>query len=78
MWAALQNAQRGASNVVLLTTLGGGAFGNDENWIHDAMWRALKMMSKTKRDVRLVSYAAPSHALVQMAKAFEDDSFPVY
>jgi hypothetical protein len=27
----------GASNVVLLTSLGGGAFGNDESWIHAAM-----------------------------------------
>ena len=71
MWAAVHNAQRGASNVVLLTTLGGGAFGNDENWIHDAMWRALRMMAKTTLDVRLVSYAAPSQALIQMAKAFE-------
>jgi len=44
MWAAVLNAQRGASNVVLLTSLGGGAFGNDENWIYDAMWRALQMM----------------------------------
>ena len=30
MWAAVLNAQRGASNVVLLTQLGGGAFGNDD------------------------------------------------
>ena len=28
MWAAVLNAQRGASNVVFLTLLGGGAFGN--------------------------------------------------
>ena len=47
MWAAMHNAQRGASNVVLLTTLGGGAFGNDEKWIHDSMLRALRMMAKT-------------------------------
>jgi len=71
MWASVQNAQRGASNVVLLTSLGGGAFGNDENWIHDAMWRALKMMSKIELDVRLVSYGVPSKALMQMAEAFD-------
>jgi len=28
LWAAVLNAQRGASNVVFLTLLGGGAFGN--------------------------------------------------
>jgi hypothetical protein len=71
MWAALHNAQRGASNVVLLTTLGGGAFGNDENWIHDAMLRALTVVSKTKLDVRLVSYGAPNEALLQVVKAFQ-------
>jgi hypothetical protein len=44
MWAAVLNAQRGASNVVLLTWLGGGAFGNEDSWIHAAMRRALHMM----------------------------------
>jgi hypothetical protein len=39
--AAVLNAQRGVSNVVLLTELGGGAFGNEGAWIHAAMRRAL-------------------------------------
>jgi hypothetical protein len=67
MWAAVNNAQRGASNVVLLTSLGGGAFGNDERWIHAAMRRALKMVSMCDLDVRIVSYGPPSRALLQMA-----------
>jgi hypothetical protein len=71
MWAAMHNAQRGASKVVLLTSLGGGAFGNDETWIHGAMERALKPMSNVAMDVRLVSYGAPPPALLQMAHAFE-------
>ncbi len=56
MSAAVLNAQRGASNVVLLTQLGGGAFGNHDDWIHAAMRRALEMMSGFELDVRLVSY----------------------
>jgi hypothetical protein len=32
MWAAVLNAQRGASNL-----LGGGAFGNESDWIIGAM-----------------------------------------
>ena len=36
MLAAVLNKQRGASNVVLLTFLGGGAFGNEDDWIHRA------------------------------------------
>jgi hypothetical protein len=70
MWAAVHNAQRGASNVVLLTSLGGGAFGNDESWIRDAMKRALKMTSNTALDVRIVSCGAPGPALLQLANGF--------
>jgi hypothetical protein len=71
MWASVHNAQRGPSNVVLLTSLGGGAFGNDPSWIYDAMWRALRMMAGVPLDVRLVSYGAPSQAFLQMAEAFK-------
>jgi hypothetical protein len=70
MWAAVQNAQRCGSNVVLLTFLGGGAFGNEDRWIHGAMERALKMMSEFDLDVRIVSYGAPSKAIVRMAEGF--------
>jgi hypothetical protein len=43
MLAAILNARRGSSNIVLLTQLGGGAFGNRDDWIHAAMRRELKM-----------------------------------
>jgi hypothetical protein len=71
--AAVLNAQRGTSKVVLLTQLGGGAFGNHNDWIHAAIERALKMMRDVDLDVRLVSYRAPSRAaaIVQMAKHFD-------
>ena len=39
--AGILNARRGVSNRVLLTRLGGGAFGNDPTWINDAINRAL-------------------------------------
>lgn len=70
MLAAALNKQRGASNVVLLTQLGGGAFGNHDDWIHAAMRRALEMMAKFALDVRLVSYGAPSRTILQLAKDF--------
>ena len=47
-----------------------GAFGNDESWIDAAMRRALEMMSGFDLDVRLVSYGAPSQALLQIAQDF--------
>jgi hypothetical protein len=71
MWAAMDNARCGGSNVVLLTSLGGGAFGNDESWICAAMARALEMTSNVALDVRIVSHGAPGAALLQVAKAFQ-------
>jgi hypothetical protein len=69
--AAVLNVQRGASNVVLLTQLGGGAFGNHDDWIHAAMRRALKMMSRFALKVRLVTLGEPSRAILQMAENFD-------
>ena len=60
--SAAENAQSGGSNVVLLTHLGGGAFGNDDDWIHGAMARALDLARGWALDVRVVCYDAPSKA----------------
>jgi hypothetical protein len=70
MSAALLNAKRGASNVVLLTQLGGGAFGNRDDWINTAMRRSLEKMREFDLDVKLVSYGAPSQAIAQIAEDF--------
>ena len=71
MLVAVLNARLGTSNVVLLTQLGGGAFGNQDDWIHAAMRRALEMASGFLLDVRLVSYGAPSRAILQVAEDFD-------
>jgi hypothetical protein len=68
--AAVVNARRGASNVVLLTLLGGGAFGNQEEWILDAMRRALTIVSSFDVDVRIVSFGAPTPAVLHVAEEF--------
>ena len=70
MWAAMQNAQRGASNVVLLTSLGGGAFGNDESWIIAAMRRAFQILMDVDLQVRIVCYGAPSRKLSRLVEEF--------
>ncbi len=56
LWAAVINAHRFSSKVLFLTQLGGGAFGNEPQWIHDAMRRALNKVVGVGLDVRLVSY----------------------
>lgn len=61
--AGVLNARRGKSNIVLLTSLGGGAFGNAPQWIQDAMAQALDLRSGHDLDVRLVSYGPPTSSL---------------
>jgi hypothetical protein len=71
MWAGVVNARRDESNVVLLTSLGGGAFGNEESWIQSAIRRALQMVSAFDLEVRLVSYGTPSRGLLQIVQDFD-------
>lgn len=70
LWAAVDNARRGASNVVLLTRLGGGAFGNDDDSIDAAMRRSLHMASGYDLDLRLVSHGPASPRLLEIVEAF--------
>jgi len=44
------------SNIVLLTRVGGGAFGNADKWIDDAIVRAIKIVEHAGLDIRLVSH----------------------
>jgi hypothetical protein len=70
MWAAVLNAKRGASNVVFLTLLGGGAFGNPGSWLHAALRRALGLMTTFDLDVKLVSYGMPSKEIRAISEDF--------
>lgn len=70
LWAAVCNARRGGSNTVLLTRLGGGAFGNDDAWIQEAMHAALLTAQDTALEVRLVSHGSPSAQQRALASKF--------
>ena len=67
--AAVRMPGREAPNTVLLTRLGGGAFGNDSRWIEAAMRRALLCCRGQALDVRIVNYGAASGAIL----AFENE-----
>lgn len=67
MWSAVLNAKRGVSNVVLLTSLGGGAFGNEDAWIVAALQRALKLATSFALDVKIVSFGKPSKTISSLA-----------
>jgi hypothetical protein len=68
--AAMVNAQRGGSNRVMLTRLGGGAFRNPKGWIQVAMRRALHLVAAEDLDVFLVSYGEPSGYTQGLASTF--------
>jgi protein-tyrosine phosphatase len=68
LWAALLNARRGASPIVHLTQLGGGAFGNKSTWIEAALDRALALAQRCDLDVRLVSHRCPAPVLTEVKR----------
>jgi hypothetical protein len=70
VWAAVLNTHRTTSNVVYLTRVGGGAFGNETAWIDGSTRRALKIVAGTGLDVRLVSYGQPDRELVRLVGDF--------
>ena len=54
--AAAEQAAGGGSNKVLLTRLGGGAFGNADAWIDDAIERALGVVEDAGLDISIVCH----------------------
>jgi hypothetical protein len=71
MLEAVLNAQRGTSNIALLTMFGGGGFGNDDAWIPAGIQRAVKKVQAFDLDVRLESYRAPSAETRAMVSSFQ-------
>ena len=68
--SAVLNAARGGSRKLLLTRIGGGAFGNDEAWISTAILRALRLSADQGLEVLMVSYGPPSKAVREVKAAW--------
>jgi len=64
--AAILNAERNGSKRVFLTLLGGGAFGNETDWIIGAIQRALNLYKDTNLDVAIVSYGRSNPHVKEM------------
>ncbi len=60
LFAAVENASRTGNKRVFLTMLGGGAFGNQDEWIVEAILRAIHLVRQSNLEIYLVSYGAPS------------------
>ena len=66
--AAIINANCCGSNKLFLTQLGGGAFGNESNWIYNAMTRAFSIYKDFDLDIRIVSYGSVDKELEKIVK----------
>lgn len=71
--SAVLNAARGRSRRLLLTRIGGGAFGNDEAWISAAVLRALRLVAGQGLEVLMVSYGPASPAIRAVAATWNAD-----
>lgn len=61
--AAVLNASKTGNKAVYLTLIGGGVFGNDQEWILDAIRRAAKLYSRVDLDMKIVSYRYSNPAI---------------
>jgi hypothetical protein len=54
----------------VLTSLGGGAFGNPSEWICSSILRALEFLAVFDLDVRIVSHGPPSPEIIRLGLDF--------
>lgn len=65
---AAERAGAGGSNIVLLTRVGGGVFGNDPGWIDAAIERALGIVGYAGLDIRLVCHRQVDAAIADIVR----------
>lgn len=68
--AAILNAARTKNNTLFLTLLGGGAFGNELDWITGAIRRSLSKYHDCGLDVAIVSYGRSQPCVQQLVTEF--------
>ena len=66
--AAILNKAQSGDNRLFLTFLGGGAFGNDMDWIIDAMRRSLTLYRDSGLNIAIVSYRASNPRVQQLVQ----------
>jgi len=60
------NKNKSDNNSLFLTFLGGGAFGNKEEWIQQAIKRALEIVKYSGLDIKIVSFSEPSNLIKEV------------
>jgi len=68
--AAIVNATRTGNNGLFLTLVGGGAFGNELDWIRHAIRGSLELYSESGLDIAVLSYSPSKPCVQQLVSAF--------
>ncbi|MAG94705.1 MAG: hypothetical protein CMJ48_13310 [Planctomycetaceae bacterium] len=69
--AAILNCRETRNNELFLTLLGGGAFGNRDDWIFTAIERALTQFADVLLDVSIVSYGASKPRVQELVRRLQ-------
>lgn len=67
------NMAKTGNKSVYLTLLGGGAFGNDQDWILEAIRRACRSYQNTDLDVKIVSFRRSNPDVKKLALGITDE-----
>ena len=63
-YTALKNMEQNGSNLVYLTLVGGGAFGNEKHWILESLEKVIQEFQNVPLNVRVVSYGQSNPGLL--------------
>lgn len=69
--AAVLNLSKTGNQSLYLTLLGGGAFGNDQEWIMDAIRRAAELYRRLDLDVKIVSFRHSNPAVRKLCDTLD-------
>jgi hypothetical protein len=70
---AVLNASKSGNNLVYLTLLGGGAFGNEPEWILDAMRRACRLYLPRDLDLKIVSHRSSNPGVQELVNSINGE-----
>lgn len=68
LYAGMINMTKNHSNLVYLTLVGGGVFGNEEHWILESMQKAIEKFKNVPLNIKIVSYGKSNNRLKQYFK----------
>jgi hypothetical protein len=73
-FTAMKNMANNDSNLVYLTLVGGGAFGNEESWILESLEKVIHPFKDVPLDVRMVSYGKSNSRLLSWMNELKNKS----